>query len=34
MQPLATIEDVMRSFREIDTSIFHGITSRYALTNL
>jgi hypothetical protein len=27
MQPLATAEDVLRSFREIEPSIFHGRTS-------
>jgi hypothetical protein len=27
MQPLATAEDALRSFREIETSIFHGRTS-------
>jgi hypothetical protein len=33
MQPLATAEDVLRSFREIETSIFHGSTSPYDLIN-
>jgi hypothetical protein len=31
MQPLTTAEDVLRSFREIETSIFHGIISPYGL---
>jgi anti-anti-sigma factor len=33
MQPLATAKDVPRSFREIETSIFHGRTSPDDLIN-
>ena len=34
MQPPATAEDVLRSLREIGTSILHGMTSPYDLINL
>jgi hypothetical protein len=33
MQPLATAEDVLRSFRDIETSIFPGRTGPYDLMN-
>jgi hypothetical protein len=29
MQPLATAEDVVRAFREVESSIFHGRASPY-----
>ncbi len=34
MQPLATAEDVLRSVREIEKSIFHGSTIPYDLIDL